>query len=65
MNAKYYTHFISKESGATSYEEYRGVVELRGRTERLTHEHEIAQALAESFDLEEDDIRVLQWQRLH
>ena len=65
MNAKYYTHFISQEGGATSYEEYRGVVELCGRTQRLMHEHEIAQALAKSFDLEEDEIRVLQWQRLH
>jgi hypothetical protein len=65
MSARYYTHFISKESGATTYEEYRGVVELRSRTQRLADEHEIAQMLANTFDLEESDIEVLQWQRLH
>jgi hypothetical protein len=65
MGVKYYTHFISQENGAADYEEYRGVVELCGRSQRFNGEREIAQVLARSFDLEEDDIQVLQWQQLH
>jgi hypothetical protein len=65
MGVKYYTHFISQESGAVDYEEYRGVVELCGRSRCFNGEREIAQVLARSFDLEEDDIQVLQWQQLH
>jgi hypothetical protein len=65
MGVKYYTHFIAQEDGAIEYEEYRGVIELGARMRRLSGDHEIAQVLARSFDLEEDDIQVLQWQQLH
>ncbi len=65
MGVKYYTHFISQESGAADYEEYRGVVELCGRPHKVSGEREIAQVLARSFDLQAEDIQVLQWQQLH
>ena len=32
MSAKYYTHFIAQSEDAIEYNEYRGVVELLGRT---------------------------------
>jgi len=65
MSAKYYTHFVSQETDALTYDEYHGVVELNTRSQRIADEREIAQVLARSFDLEEDEIKVLQWQRLH
>jgi hypothetical protein len=65
MAVKYYTHFIAQEHGAVDYEEYRGVVEVRGRVRRFERDREIAQVLARSFDLEEEDIQILQWQQLH
>ncbi len=47
------------------YSEYRGVVELLGKSTSLRGDREIARVLANSFDLEEDDIQVLQWYQLH
>jgi hypothetical protein len=65
MSAKYYTHFIAQQDGAIEYSEYRGVVELLGRTGSVDNDREIARVLARSFDLEEADIQVLQWHQLH
>jgi hypothetical protein len=65
MSLKYYTHFIAQEEGAIEFSEYRGVVELLGQTGAVQGNREIAKVLARSFDLEETDIQVLQWQQLH
>jgi hypothetical protein len=65
MSFKYYTHFIAQSDDAIEYNEYRGVVELLGRTGDVAGDREIARMLARSFDLEENDIQVLQWHHLH
>ncbi len=65
MSAKYYTHFIAQSEGAIEYNEYRGVVELLGQSGSVEGDREIARMLARSFDLEETDIQVLQWDQLH
>ncbi len=65
MSLKYYTHFIAHLNGAMDYSEYRGVVELLGQTAAVQKDREIARVLALSFDLEENDIQVLQWDQLH
>ncbi|HUY83144.1 MAG TPA: hypothetical protein VMU86_01105 [Steroidobacteraceae bacterium] len=65
MGIKYYTHFLAQSDGAAEHREYRGIVELLGRLESERGDQEIARVLARSFDLEESDIRILQWQRLH
>jgi hypothetical protein len=65
MSVKYYTHFIAQSEGAVEYNEYRGVVELVDRSSRVEGDREIARMLARSFDLEENDIQVLQWDHLH
>jgi hypothetical protein len=65
MSLKYYTHFIAQSEGAVEYNEYRGVVELLDRSSRVEGDREIARMLAVSFDLEENDIQVLQWDHLH
>ena len=65
MSAKYYTHFIAQSDGAIEYSEYRGVVELLGQSGSIQGNRDIAKMLARSFDLEENDIQVLQWHQLH
>jgi hypothetical protein len=65
MSAKYYAHFIAQSDGAMEYSEYRGVVELLGAKGPVQGSREIARMLAQSFDLEEMDIQVLQWHQLH
>ena len=65
MSVKYYTHFIAQSEGAVEYNEYRGVVELLDRSGRVEGDREIARMLARSFDLEETEIQVLQWDNLH
>jgi hypothetical protein len=65
MSFKYYTHFIAQSDDAIEYNEYRGVVELLGRTGEVAGDRDIARMLARSFDLEENDIQVLQWHQLH
>jgi hypothetical protein len=65
MSAKYYAHFIAQSDGAMEYSEYRGVVELLGAKGTVQGSREIARMLAQSFDLEEMDIQVLQWHQLH
>ena len=65
MSTKFYTHFIAQSAGAIEYSEYRGVVELLDRSSRVEGDRDIARMLARSFDLEETDIQVLQWDHLH
>jgi len=65
MSAKYYTHFIAQSEDAIEYSEYSGVVELLDRSAALQGDRDIAKMLARSFDLEEADIHVLQWDQLH
>jgi hypothetical protein len=65
MSAKYYTHFIAHSDDTVEYNEYRGVVELLGRSRDVQGDREIARMLARSFDLDETDIQVLQWDQLH
>ena len=68
MATKYYTHFVTQAGKAKNPgpgNEWSGVVELR---EPLTHtraNRELRSLLAQSFDLDSDDIRILHWARLH
>jgi hypothetical protein len=41
------------------------VVELLDRSSKVEGDRDIARMLARSFDLEETDIQVLQWDHLH
>jgi hypothetical protein len=64
---KYYTHFVTQSGKARNFagNEWSGVVELQ---EPLTHaraNRELRALLAQSFDLDSDDIRILHWARLH
>ena len=65
---KYYTHFVTsraKAPTAANANEWSGVVELRHPLEHVGGTKELRALLAQSFDLDSDDIKILHWARLH
>lgn len=67
MATKYYTHFVTHQGKARSAagNEWSGVVELREPLTQARANRELRALLAQSFDLDSDDIRILHWARLH
>lgn len=69
MATKYYTHFVTARAKARSTphaNEWSGVVELRHPLEQQSGgTRELRVLLAQSFDLDSDDIKILHWARLH
>jgi hypothetical protein len=68
MATKYYTHFVTGSSRARSQassDEWSGVVELRQPLENTGGTRELRSLLAQSFDLDSDEIKILHWARLH
>jgi hypothetical protein len=75
MATKYYTHFVTARAkaqtaaaaaaAAASANEWSGVVELRHPLEHVGGTKELRALLAQSFDLDSDDIKILHWARLH
>jgi hypothetical protein len=64
MGIKYYTHFVMKEQPATA-SEFTGVVELNHSPRRQNDMRDVATILARKLDVDSQDIRILQWSRLH
>jgi hypothetical protein len=64
---KYYTHFVtgSDAQAAAAANEWSGVVELRHPLENVRGTRELRSLLAQSFDLDSEDIKILHWARLH
>jgi len=64
---KYYTHFVTHSGKARNFagNEWSGVVELRQPLTHARANRELRVLLAQSFDLDSDDIRILHWVRLH
>lgn len=65
---KYYTHFVTgspRAPAAMASNEWSGVVELRHPLESGGGTRELRSLLAQSFDLESDEIKILHWARLH
>jgi len=68
VSAKYYTHFVTARAKAASVanaNEWSGVVELRHPLEHKGGTRELRALLAQSFDLDSEEIRILHWARLH
>jgi len=65
---KYYTHFVTgspRVPTAMASNEWSGVVELRHPLESGGGTRELRCLLAQSFDLDSDEIKILHWARLH
>ena len=67
MATKYYTHFVTGEGRPHSVpgHEWSGVVELREPLNSSRANRELRALLAQSFDLDTEEIRILHWARLH
>jgi hypothetical protein len=68
VSTKYYTHFVTHSGTPPAAEldsEWSGVVELRQPLSGTRANRELRALLAQSFDLDSDDIRILHWARLH
>jgi hypothetical protein len=65
MTIKYYAHFLVEEPDPKGLQEYRGVVELDGQPKIGREVKEAALIIARNFGRESDDVKVLQWARLH
>ena len=65
MTAKYYTHFVMNEPSYHGCREFCGVVELDSAGDDKFENTDIVAMLASNFQIETDDIRLLQWSRLH
>ncbi|MEM9209055.1 MAG: hypothetical protein AAGA61_07405 [Pseudomonadota bacterium] len=65
MSAKYYTQFRLNDANYQGGNEFSGVIELN---RPIDHDWEIADieaVLARNFDLQQNDVTLLSWSRLH
>jgi hypothetical protein len=65
---KYYTHFVTgtaQTRNADNASEWSGVVELRQPLEASGGTRELRSLLAQSFELDSEEIKILHWARLH
>lgn len=68
VSARYYTHFVTAADQIalqTDASEWSGVVELRQPLQSAGGTRELCSLIAQSFDLNSEDIKILHWARLH
>jgi hypothetical protein len=64
MSVKFYTRFVA-DLGQKGPSEYTGIVELGLQDKVPTDPKRVARLLARDLEVEAEEIRVLQWARLH
>ena len=65
MATKYYTRFLLQTVDDTAVDEYSGVVEVKSAPDTVLEPSQIEAMLASSFDLESEQIQLLNWSPLH
>jgi len=65
MRAKYYTRFLLRSSEESLADEYSGVVELNHGADQLLDPTDIEALLARNFQMEVEQVELLNWSRLH
>ena len=66
MGTKYYTRFLLQNVDESDVDEYSGVVELQTENQSsVLNSKEIEALLASSFDLDSEQVRLLNWSPLH
>lgn len=65
MHAKYYTRFLLRSREAGYANEYTGVVELSQPSDTVLDPVEIEMILAKNFNLETNEVELLNWSRVH
>jgi hypothetical protein len=65
MGTKYYTRFLLQTVDETEVDEYSGVVEVQAAENSVLEPREIEAVLANSFDLDSEQVQLLNWSPLH
>ena len=65
MGTKYYTRFLLQTVDDSEVDEYSGVVEVQAAKNAVIEPQEIEALLANSFDIESDQVQLLNWSPLH
>jgi len=65
MATKYYTRFLLQALDQHEVDEYSGVVEVKSAPDGVLEASQIEALLASSFDLESEQIQLLNWSPLH
>jgi hypothetical protein len=65
MGTKYYTRFLLQTVDDNEVDEYSGVVEVQAANNAVIEPKEIEALLANSFDIESDQVQLLNWSPLH
>jgi len=65
MATKYYTRFLLQAADETEMDEYSGVVEVQATSSAVLDSQQIEALLASSFDLESEQVQLLNWSPLH
>jgi len=65
MGTKYYTRFLLQTVNQEEVDEYSGVVELNTPVQNVLEPREIEALLANSFDLDSEQVQLLNWSPLH
>jgi hypothetical protein len=65
MTIKFYAHFLLEQPQPRGLEEFRGVVELDGLPRPARGTREAERIIARNFGRATQDVKVLQWSRLH
>ena len=65
MAIKFYAHFLVEQPQPRGLEEFRGVVELDGQPRANRGTKEAERIIARNFGRPMQDVKVLQWARLH
>lgn len=65
MGVKYYTHFVLTGTEPEECDqEFSGVVEVSQATDEMFDPRDIEALLAQNFDLQSGDLRLINWSRL-
>lgn len=65
MGTKYYTRFLLQTPDEAEADEYSGVVEVKSPQEAVLEPNQIEALLANSFDLDSEQVQLLNWSPLH
>jgi uncharacterized protein YggU (UPF0235/DUF167 family) len=65
MTIKFYAHFLVEQPQPRGLEEFRGVVELDGQPRAGRENREAVRIIARNFGRPAQDVKLLQWARLH
>jgi uncharacterized protein YggU (UPF0235/DUF167 family) len=65
MSIKFYAHFLVEQPQPRGLEEFRGVVELDGQPRQGRENREAVRIIARNFGRPAQDVKLLQWARLH